>query len=158
MGSGTHGLQTRTTSPPPRAGFRKGPNVDMLLSSSLPVRSTILLSVNSEGGWTIYCRGMVIRCGEHAAHTTRPHFNGVYGKRNETGSYRLDIGLLQHQVATAEAQYQSYYFLYACYHCRKSLTAGVVGGRRGRGQCGGRREQNRECPSQNPVLRATRAW
>jgi hypothetical protein len=30
--------------------------------------------VPSDGGWTINCRGMVIRCGEHVAHTTLPHF------------------------------------------------------------------------------------
>jgi hypothetical protein len=28
----------------------------------------------SEGGWTMNWRGMVMRCGEHDEHTTRPHF------------------------------------------------------------------------------------
>jgi hypothetical protein len=32
------------------------------------------LSEPSEGGWTINWRGMVMRCGEHDAHTTLPHF------------------------------------------------------------------------------------
>lgn len=72
MGSGTHGLQTRTSSPPPSAGLRNGPKADIAFSSS-PVRSMKFAAI-SEGGWTMNCRGIVIRCGEHVAHTTLPHF------------------------------------------------------------------------------------
>jgi hypothetical protein len=43
----------------------------MLLSSS-PVRS--MRFKPSLGGWTMNCRGIVMRCGEQAAHTTLPHF------------------------------------------------------------------------------------
>ncbi len=27
-----------------------------------------------DGGWTMNCRGIVMRCGEQLAHTTVPHF------------------------------------------------------------------------------------
>lgn len=72
LGSGTHGLHTRTSSPPPSAGLPKGPKDDMVFSSS-PVRS-ITFEVPSDGGWTMNWRGMVMRCGEHVAQTTLPHF------------------------------------------------------------------------------------
>ena len=53
--------------------MRNGPKLDMGLVSSSRVRSMILLEA-SLGGWTMNWRGMVMRCGEHWAHTTRPHF------------------------------------------------------------------------------------
>lgn len=69
QGSGTHGLQTLTTSPPPR--LRAGNASD-----------TSLLSL--EGGCTTYCLGIVMRCGEQLLHTTRPHFlQWCLRKKNE---------------------------------------------------------------------------
>lgn len=45
----------------------------MAFASSSPVRSMMVVE-KSEGGWTMNWRGMVMRCGEHWEHTTRPHF------------------------------------------------------------------------------------
>lgn len=63
-GSGTHGLHTLTTSPPPNA-----------LLTGLSGSGRMPNSVSSMlGGCTMYCLGIVILWGEQAAHTTRPHF------------------------------------------------------------------------------------
>lgn len=58
-GSGTHGLHTLTTSPPPRlrAGYA----------------SVAWTGSSAAGGWTRYWRGMVMRWGEQLLQTTRPH-------------------------------------------------------------------------------------
>lgn len=67
LGSGTHGLQRRTRSPPPRlatAGFI----VDRLQEAEL------LGTVPSIGCCTMNWYGMVMRWGEQELQTTRPHF------------------------------------------------------------------------------------
>jgi hypothetical protein len=58
FGSGTHGLQTRTVSPP-----------QLVIAPGNPSSKAI----SAIGGCTINCRGIVILWGEQLAHTTLPH-------------------------------------------------------------------------------------
>lgn len=68
FGSGTHGLQSLTRSPPPIP----------LNSAELTVRVGSVAggaeSASSVGGRTMYWCGMVIRWGEQELQTTLPHF------------------------------------------------------------------------------------
>ncbi len=92
FGSGTQGLQSRTSCPPPRDGLILASAlrgllllfVEVFCVSSSPVKSTTgmavflsvesgLVAATSSGGCTMNCRGIVIRWGEQFAHTTRPH-------------------------------------------------------------------------------------
>jgi hypothetical protein len=72
LGSGTQGLQTRTSSPPPNVALQGSGRSSSSTVRSINVRTAP--SCCSDGGLTMYWRGIVIRCGEHFAHTTLPHF------------------------------------------------------------------------------------
>jgi hypothetical protein len=75
FGSGTQGLQRRTLSPPPR--LSNSEELPARAGSNVGRRARELGALNvslSVGGWTMNWYGIVIRCGEQALQTTRPHF------------------------------------------------------------------------------------
>jgi len=83
LGSGTHGLHTRTVSPPFKAELGLLVNLSTVCASPGALLQSVISStppVKDEkgdtivGGCTINCRGIVIRCGEQFAQTTLPHF------------------------------------------------------------------------------------
>lgn len=65
LGSGTHGLQSRTRSPPVVYGNPSSPVNGFTYSWGV---------LGWPGGRTMYWYGIVIRWGEQALQTTRPHF------------------------------------------------------------------------------------
>jgi hypothetical protein len=72
LGSGTHGLQSRTRSPPTR---RLNSTKPVSLATGLegyPRRCAAACGV--PGGCTTYWKGIRMRCGLHDPQTTRPHF------------------------------------------------------------------------------------
>lgn len=70
LGSGTQGLQSRTRSPPPRPLKSAYPPSPAIREAGYSLR----YRRGAPGGCTMYWYGMVMRCGEQASQTTRPHF------------------------------------------------------------------------------------